>query len=76
MELWFGVMIPRGTPQPIIDQLNGAVNKMVQDVDMKKNLEAQGMVSSGGPPAKFSERIRKDYDRWIRVVKEAGIKPE
>lgn len=76
VELWFGVMIPRGTPQPIIDQLNGAVNKMVQDADMKKNLEAQGMVPSGGPPAKFAERIRKDYDRWTRVVKEAGIKPE
>jgi tripartite-type tricarboxylate transporter receptor subunit TctC len=76
VELWFGVMIPRGTPQPVIDQLNGAVNKMVQDADMKKNLEAQGMVPSGGPPAKFAERIRKDYDRWTRVVKEAGIKPE
>ena len=51
VELWFGVMIPRGTPQPVIDQLNGAVNKMVQDADMKKNLEAQGMVASGGTPA-------------------------
>jgi tripartite-type tricarboxylate transporter receptor subunit TctC len=49
---------------------------MVQDADMKKNLEAQGMVPSGGPPAKFAERIRKDYDRWTKVVKEAGIKPE
>lgn len=76
VELWFGVMIPRGTPQPIIDQLNGAVNRMVQEADMKKNLEAQGMVPSGGPPAKFAERIRKDYDRWTKVVKEAGIKPE
>jgi hypothetical protein len=46
------------------------------DADMKKNLEAQGMVPSGGPPAKFAERIRKDYDRWTKVVKEAGIKPE
>jgi tripartite-type tricarboxylate transporter receptor subunit TctC len=76
VELWFGVMAPRGTPQPIIDQLNGAVNKMVQEPEMKKNLDAQGMVPSGGAPAKFTERIRKDYDRWTRVVKEAGIKPE
>ncbi len=76
VELWFGVMAPRGTPQSIIDQLNGAVNKMIQDADMKKNLEAQGMAPSGGSPAKFGERIRKDYDRWVKVVKEAGIKPE
>jgi tripartite-type tricarboxylate transporter receptor subunit TctC len=76
VELWFGVMAPRGTPQPIIDQLNGAMNKMVQEAEMKKNLDAQGMVPSGGTPAKFGERIRKDYDRWLRVVRKAGIKPE
>jgi tripartite-type tricarboxylate transporter receptor subunit TctC len=76
VELWFGVMAPRGTPQPVLDQLNGAVNKMIQEVDMKKNLEGQGMVPSGGPPSKFADRIRKDYDRWVKVVKESGIKPE
>ena len=76
VELWFGVMAPRGTPQPIIDQLNTAVNRMVQEPDMKKNLEQQGMAPSGGPPSRFNDRIRKDYDRWVRVVKEAGIKPE
>lgn len=76
VELWFGVMAPRGTPQPIIDALNGAVNKMLQEPEMKKNLDAQGMVPSGGTPARFGERIRKDYERWIKVVAEAGIKPE
>jgi tripartite-type tricarboxylate transporter receptor subunit TctC len=76
VELWFGVMAPRGTPQPVIDALNGAVNKMLQEPEMKKNLDAQGMVPSGGTPARFGERIRKDYERWLKVVAEAGIKPE
>lgn len=76
VELWFGVMAPRGTPQPVIDALNGALNKMLQEPEMKKNLDAQGMVPSGGTPAKFGERIRKDYERWLKVVAEAGIKPE
>ncbi len=43
---------------------------------MKKNLEAHGMIASGGTPQNFDERIRKDYERWIKVVKESGIKPE
>jgi tripartite-type tricarboxylate transporter receptor subunit TctC len=76
VELWFGVMAPRGTPQPIINQLNGAVNKMVQEPEMKKNLDQQGMVPANGPPSRFQDRIRKDYDRWVKVVKESGIKPE
>lgn len=75
-ELWFGTMAPRGTPQPIIDRLNAAVNKASQSPDMKKNLESQGMVATGGTPQKFGERINNEYKRWLKVVAEAKIKPE
>lgn len=73
--LWFGTMAPRGTPQPIIDRLNAGINKALQDPTIKKNLEGDGMRPSGGTPQQFGERIRKDYDRWVRVVKEVGLKP-
>jgi len=73
VELWFGVMTPKGTPQAIIDRLNGAVNQGLQDADMKSNLEKQGMVPSGGTPQHFDQRIRKDYERWLKVVKERNI---
>jgi tripartite-type tricarboxylate transporter receptor subunit TctC len=76
VELWFGTMAPKGTPQPIIDRLNAAINKALQSADIKKNLEEQGMTPSGGTPAQFNDRIRKDYDRWLKVVKEAKLKPE
>jgi tripartite-type tricarboxylate transporter receptor subunit TctC len=74
--LWFGTMAPRGTPQPVIERLNAAINKALGDPAVKKNLEGDGMLPSGGTPQQFGERIRKDYDRWLRVVKEAGLKPE
>ncbi len=76
VELWFGAMAPRGTPQPIIDRVNDAINKALQTADMKKNLDAQGMVATGGTPQKFGERIRGEYERWVKVVQEAGIKAE
>lgn len=76
VELWFGVKAPKGTPRPIIDRLNATVNKFLQEPDMKKNLESQGMVPSGGTPEKYGERIRQDYERWLKVVKEANIKIE
>lgn len=72
--LWFGAMTPRGTPQPIIDRLNGAVNKALQQPEMKKNLESQGMIGTGGTPQKFSERITREYARWVKVVQDAHIK--
>lgn len=74
--LWFGTMAPRGTPQPIIDRLNAGINKALQDAAIKKTLEADGMIASGGTPQVFGERILKDYERWTKVVKESGIKVE
>jgi tripartite-type tricarboxylate transporter receptor subunit TctC len=74
--LWFGTMTPRGTPQPIIDRLNAGINKALQSEDIRKTLATDGMTASGGTPQQFGERIRKDYDRWVRVVKESGIKVE
>lgn len=75
-ELWFGTMIPKGAPQPIIDALNAALNKAIQSEDMKKNLGAQGMIGTGGTPQKFGERINREYASWQRVVTEAKIKAE
>lgn len=74
VELWFGAMLPRNTPQPIVDALNEAINKILLDPDMKKNLAQQGMQATGGTPAKFNERIRREYQRWAQVVTERGIK--
>ena len=76
VELWFGVMAPRGTPPAVIGTLNAAVNRIVHEPDMKANLQAQGMIASGGTPQRFGERIRKDYERWVKVVREQNIRPE
>ncbi len=74
VELWFGTMAPRGMPQPIVDALNGAINKILLEPEMKKNLEAQGMTPTGGTLQKFNDRIRSEFERWTKVVKERGIK--
>jgi tripartite-type tricarboxylate transporter receptor subunit TctC len=76
VELWFGTMAPRGTPTAVIERLNGVINKALGSPEIKKNLEQQGMVATGGTPQQFGERIRKEYDRWVKVVQEANIKAE
>ncbi len=74
VESWFGVMAPKGTPRSIVERLNSTVNKFLQEPDLRKNFEALGMAPSGGTPEKFGKRIRSDYERWVKVVHEAGIK--
>jgi tripartite-type tricarboxylate transporter receptor subunit TctC len=67
-------MAPRGTPARVIQTINAEVNKILQAGDMKKFFEVQGMAPTGGTVANFNERIRSDYARWVKVVKEAGLK--
>jgi tripartite-type tricarboxylate transporter receptor subunit TctC len=71
--LWFGTMAPRGTTKPVMDRLNGAINEALKQDDIKKTLEADGMQPTGGPPEAFGKRIRADYERWTKVVKESNI---
>lgn len=71
--LWFGTMAPRGTPQPVLSRLNGAINEALKQDDIKKTLEADGMQPTGGAPEAFGKRIRADYERWLKVVKESNI---
>lgn len=71
--LWFGAMAPRGTPQPIIERLNGAVNQILKMEDVKTSLDREGMQATGGSPEAFGKRIRSDYERWVKLVKDANI---
>ena len=76
VDSWYGAVAPKSTPPATIERLNAAVNKILQEPGMKKNLEAEGMAPLGGTPEQFNKRIRNDYERWVKVVKDAGIKPE
>ena len=53
---------------------SGAINKILTEPEMKKNLDSQGMLATGGTPAKFNQRIRAEYERWTKIVTERGIK--
>jgi tripartite-type tricarboxylate transporter receptor subunit TctC len=76
VELAFGALAPRGTPQAIIDTINAAVNGALAQAEMKKNLETQGMLGTGGAQQRYVERIRRDFDKWSKLVRDANIKQE
>lgn len=76
VENWWGVMAPKGTPQPIIERLNAALNQLLQDADMKASMEKEGVVPSGGTAARFGERTREEYDKWLKVVARANVRPQ
>jgi tripartite-type tricarboxylate transporter receptor subunit TctC len=70
--IWLGVMAPVGTPKPIIDKLNGEIQKIVQRDDVKSAWAKQGAVPMLMTPAEFDKYLRADVEKWAHVVKVSG----
>ncbi|MCW5605791.1 MAG: tripartite tricarboxylate transporter substrate binding protein, partial [Burkholderiales bacterium] len=73
---WFGILAPAGTPRPVVDRLNQAINGVVQAPDMRERFSSMGFVSRGTTPEELDRHIRSEISRWSGVIKTQGIKPE
>ena len=69
---WFGLMAPAGTPAPIIDKLNAAVNKALAKPDVRKRLADLGADVQLLSPAEFGAFVKKAVDTWGPVVRSSG----
>jgi tripartite-type tricarboxylate transporter receptor subunit TctC len=73
---FFGVGAPRNTPAEIIDKLNKEINAGLSDPELRKRLAAGGGTVLAGSPADFGKFIGDETEKWAKVIKFAGIKPE
>lgn len=73
--IWLGLMAPAGTPQPIIDKLNAAVNAVIKRPDVIKLWADQGAVPMSMTPEEFDKYLRDDIVKWANVVKQFADKP-
>lgn len=74
--LWFGMFAPAGTPQPVIDKLNKAVNEALKDPNTLKQLHLQGLDELGGTPTEFAEYIKSETERWAEVIHALNLTPK
>ncbi|MBX9841497.1 MAG: tripartite tricarboxylate transporter substrate binding protein [Xanthobacteraceae bacterium] len=72
--LWFGLVAPAGTPQPIIDRLAMAANEALKSDEIKTSLRAQTVEAHGGTPAEFRRHMEEEHRRWNSVVEAAGLR--
>lgn len=73
---WYGMMAPAGTPQAIIDKLQGEIAAIVKLPDVARQLEGLGLAPEGTTPRRYAEQIQADLARWREGVKAAGLTPE
>jgi tripartite-type tricarboxylate transporter receptor subunit TctC len=73
---WYGVCAPKNTPDQIINNLNREINAGLADPKMKARFADIGGEGFARSPSEFGKFIADETEKWAKVVKFAGIKPE
>jgi tripartite-type tricarboxylate transporter receptor subunit TctC len=73
---WFGILAPARTPEPIVARLNMELVALMRDAEMQKWMDSRGAEARTSSPAEFRAYIRKDLEKWSRVVKAVNITVE
>ena len=74
--LWSAMFAPSGTPPAVIERLNSAVNRILQEPQFKAKAEQQGFETEGTTPQACDSFVQKEINKWADAIKQAGIKPE
>jgi tripartite-type tricarboxylate transporter receptor subunit TctC len=73
---WQGVIAPAGTPRAIVERLNREINAILTQPATRNLIASTGSEVGGGTADAFGALIRSETEKWGKVVRQAGIKPE
>ena len=74
--LHYGIVAPAGTPKPIVEKLNAALQHAVASDDMKQKLAADGTEPLASTPAQYASDIDKEETKWSEIIKKSGAKAQ
>jgi tripartite-type tricarboxylate transporter receptor subunit TctC len=69
-------MSPKGTPEAIVNRLNGALGRIVKLADVREKYASLGVSTEHSTPQFVTEKIKTDTQRFAAVLKAAGVEPE
>jgi tripartite-type tricarboxylate transporter receptor subunit TctC len=76
VDPWLGLFVPGKTPPGVMERINVEVRKFLAAPEVKAKFSAQGIEVWTSSPHEFARFLREDYERWGKVIRDAGIKGE
>lgn len=73
---WSGMSVAKGTPRPVADKIEAALVATMQSPAIKQRMDSQGFVVPPQGSAHYTKFVASEMDRWVKVIKAAGIQPE
>lgn len=76
MVVWYAMYAPKGTPKPVIDRLSGALQKALQDPEVKERLAQSGaetVAPERARPEVLRAHLISEIDKWVPIIKKAGV---
>lgn len=73
---WWGLLAPAGTPADIIARVHQETVSVMGAQNVRERFEHEGMTVVAGTPREFAAFIRSETEKWVRIVKRAGIAPQ
>ena len=71
---WNGVLVAAGTPRPIVERINAAINAAMNDPQVKERFKTAGLDAAGGTPEQFAKLMADESAKWEPVIKRTGAK--
>jgi tripartite-type tricarboxylate transporter receptor subunit TctC len=74
--VWYAMFAPAGVPRSIIERLNTETRRAMNEPDVKTQIAAQGIEPAPGTPEDLGKTVAAELQKYARVARESGIKPE
>jgi tripartite-type tricarboxylate transporter receptor subunit TctC len=76
LDNWWGLLVMKGTPPSVVSKINAGIVKGLQQAEVKERYTGQGLEAVTSTPQGFTDLIKSDHAKYVKLIKDAGIKIE